>query len=141
MTEFVSGNIFVRPMHFVQAGYKIQLHDHPFDHTTIVFRGKVRIYAIYGDGHWAQKDIDAPAHCLISKDVRHELTALEDDTVVWCVYSHRNAAGEVVQTAEEAVPESYNSGMPDHMHFSGRPPTMPWPPERRDDRLVIHRHG
>jgi quercetin dioxygenase-like cupin family protein len=140
VTEFTSGNIFIRPMRFANAGEMIQSHDHPFDHTTIVFRGKVRVRATYPDGNVGQQDVEAPAHLLIEAGVRHELTALTDDTVVWCVYSHRNAQGEVVQAASEATPDSYNSGMPDAMRF--RPGPLPTTGLPRDvsDRLVIHRH-
>lgn len=44
-----------------------------------------------------ERDFKAPAHFLVHADVKHTITATEDDTEFWCVYSHRDAQGNVVQ--------------------------------------------
>lgn len=49
--EFISGNIFIRPMVFDQAGSTIEGHAHNFDHTTYVVRGSVRIEALDDAGN------------------------------------------------------------------------------------------
>lgn len=141
MSEFVSGNIFVRPVHLAKVGDTLHSHCHPFDHTTIVFRGKVAIHTIYEGRDWAKKDAEAPCHFLVEAGVWHEITALVDDTLLWCVYSHRDANGGVVQKAEDAAPQSYNCDLPGTPWGFGLPPVGCSSPKDVSDRLVIHRHG
>jgi hypothetical protein len=43
---------------------------------------------------------DDPSYVLIVAGAEHEITTLEPGTIIWCVYSHRNAQGEVVQQSE-----------------------------------------
>ena len=101
--EWISGNIFIRPNRLEKKGDCVNGHKHNFDHTTIVFKGSIHIHAVlpngttidrdFGDGHDVR-------HCLIKAEVEHQITALEDHTEFWCVYSHRTPQGEVslVQT-------------------------------------------
>lgn len=96
MTEWVSGNIFIRP-NTLPLGEKIEGHKHNFDHTMIVFKGSVHIIANLPDGRTIERDFVAPAHCLIKADVHHEITATADNTEYWCVYSHRSPQGDVIQ--------------------------------------------
>lgn len=98
--EWVSGNIFIRAIH-LDAGESVPAHKHNFDHTSIVFKGAVFVKTPERNGEFR-----APAHCLIKKDVLHEITALEDGTEFWCVYAHRDAQGEVVQEANGNI-EAY----------------------------------
>lgn len=95
--EWVSGNIFIRPMRFARAGEACQGHEHRFDHTSIVFKGAVRVNARLPDGREIERSFSAPAHFLVKKDVWHRIEATADDTEVWCVYAHRTPQGDVVQ--------------------------------------------
>jgi quercetin dioxygenase-like cupin family protein len=95
--EWASGNIFIRPNTLAKAGDQVQGHAHAFDHTTIAFKGSIRVRRTRTDGAVDTVDLVAPAHCLIVAGVEHEITALEDDTVFWCVYSHREPQGDIVQ--------------------------------------------
>lgn len=49
------------------------------------------------DGIVMEKEFKAPAHFLVKAGVEHEITALEDDTTYWCVFSLRDSEGRVVQ--------------------------------------------
>jgi L-ascorbate metabolism protein UlaG (beta-lactamase superfamily) len=96
--EWVSGNIFIRTaMQMADAGTVNPGHTHQFDHTSIVFTGSVRVNATLPDGRRIERDFQAPAHFLVKAEVEHEITALEDGTTLWCVYSHRTPKGDVVQ--------------------------------------------
>ena len=95
--EWASGNIFIRENRMEKAGEVCAGHTHNFDHTTIVFQGSVRVRATLSSGETVDRTFSAPGHFLVRAEVTHEITALEDRTVFWCVYSHRNAQGEVVQ--------------------------------------------
>ena len=103
-TEWVSGGILIRPMGIMKSGQVVASHKHNFDHTTIVFTGAVRIRAVLPDGTEIDRIFKSPranwggpSHALIRAGVEHEITALEDNTVPWCVYSHRDPQGEIVQ--------------------------------------------
>jgi hypothetical protein len=95
--EWVSGNIFIRPNELPEVGSRVKGHKHHFDHTTIVFKGAVHVRAVAPDGRVIEKDFAAPSHFLVLKDVEHEIVATVPDTVFWCVYSHRDPQGDVVQ--------------------------------------------
>lgn len=96
--ELVSGNIFIRKtMQHATKGERVDGHKHNFDHTTIVFSGGVHVKATLPDGTVKEKDFSAPAHFLVRKEVEHEITAIDDDTTFWCVYSHTNPQGKIVQ--------------------------------------------
>jgi quercetin dioxygenase-like cupin family protein len=96
--EWVSGNNFIRPNHMKKAGDVIHGHAHNFDHTSICMRGAVRVV---GNGREvvlrSPTSNDGQCHILIKAGVEHEITALEDDTVFWCVYAHRTPQGDIVQ--------------------------------------------
>lgn len=94
--EWVSGNVFIRPMHLRAVGEKIIGHTHNFDHTSIVFKGVVRIKAVLPDGRLVEREFGegrATRHALIKAGVSHEIEALTEDAEVWCVYSHRIPQG------------------------------------------------
>lgn len=93
--EWISGNVFIRPNELNAVGDRIDGHKHNFDHTTIVFKGAVHVKAVLPSGVVVERDFKAPAHFLVKKDVTHEITATEPDTLFWCVYSHRTPQGEV----------------------------------------------
>ena len=95
--EQVSGNIFLRKMNH-NKGDVTQGHKHNFDHTTIVFSGAVHVKAVLPSGKVIERDFAAPTHFLVKAEVEHEITALEDGTQYWCVYSHRTPQDEIVQT-------------------------------------------
>lgn len=95
--EWISGNVFIRPNRLEKAGDKVAGHAHNFDHTTIVFSGAVHVRGVLSNGTVIERDFVAPAHFLVKADVRHEITAIAPDTIFWCVYSHRNPQGDIVQ--------------------------------------------
>ena len=89
--SWISGNIFIRARFLLKDGDKVQSHEHNFDHTMILFTGAARVRR--GE---EEIELKAPAHCLIRKGTRHEITALAPGTTWWCVYSLRTPDGEVV---------------------------------------------
>ena len=95
--EWISGNIFIRANVLPKKDDGVHGHKHNFDHTAIVFTGSVHVRGVCPDGRIIEQDFTAPSHFLVLKNVEHEITALEDGTSFWCVYSHRNAQGDVVQ--------------------------------------------
>lgn len=100
ITEWVSGNIFIRPMRLPRAGDVVNGHAHNFDHTTYVTRGAARIERLRADGSVEdaveKRAGDTFNWVLIRAGVIHRITALEDETMAHCIYSHRTPQGEVV---------------------------------------------
>jgi len=85
------GNVFTRMMHFEKAGDIEQGHSHPFDHTTLLSAGAIRL-TLEG----VARDFRAPDLLYIQKDKEHQLMALEDNTVVACIHALRDEAGDIL---------------------------------------------
>lgn len=86
------GNIWVRSHHYPKAGMTNGGgHRHNFDHVTLLAKGSVRIKV---DGYEA-KEFHAPTFIVIKKEHRHHVTALEDDTLYYCVFAVRDVNGDV----------------------------------------------
>jgi len=98
--DWISGNIFIRENVLDKAGDKREGHKHNFDYTTIFWQGAFRVRATLPDGRKLDQKFAArghprasadglQSHALIRAGVEHEITALEDNCIFWCVYSHR----------------------------------------------------
>lgn len=83
-------NVFVKQMHFVNAGDKEQGHSHCFDHLTLLASGKLKLTAL-----GKTDEFKAPTHIFIKAGVEHELEALEPNTTVHCIHAIRD--GERVE--------------------------------------------
>jgi quercetin dioxygenase-like cupin family protein len=102
--DWISGNIFVRQMAFESAGDVVEGHEHNFGHTTYVPRGSLRFELLDKENN-VIKTVDKRATdghnwVLIKEGARHRITALENNSMGHCIYSHRNAQGEVQQEYE-----------------------------------------
>lgn len=81
-------NVFSRMMHFKNAGDVEQGHAHQFDHLTLLAKGKLRV-TVEGQ----VTDFTAPHMIYIRADKQHELVALTDDTVAYCIHALRDGDG------------------------------------------------
>lgn len=77
-------NLFSRMMHFEKAGDVETNHTHSFDHLTLLASGAVKCVV---DGE--ETIFKAPHMIYIHKDKEHEFTALEDNTVAFCIHAMR----------------------------------------------------
>ena len=77
-------NLFSRQMHFKRAGDIEHGHKHSFDHLTLLAAGSLRV-TLEGK----VTDFKAPHMIYIHKDKEHELVALEDNTVAYCIHALR----------------------------------------------------
>lgn len=83
-------NLFSRMMHFRCAGDVERGHVHQFDHLTLLAAGALRV-TVEG----AVSEFHAPHMIYIHKDKSHELVALQDNTVAYCIHALRT--GERVE--------------------------------------------
>lgn len=78
-------NLYSRMMHFEKKGCIEQGHAHQFDHLTLLASGSLRVMV---DGKVTE--FKAPHMIYIHKDKHHELIALEDNTVAYCIHALRD---------------------------------------------------
>jgi quercetin dioxygenase-like cupin family protein len=78
-------NLFSRMMHFAKAGDIEMGHTHQFDHLTLLAKGKLQVTV---DG--IASEFTAPHMIYIHKDKVHELKALTDETVAYCIHALRD---------------------------------------------------
>lgn len=78
-------NLWSRMMHFKQAGDTEHGHTHQFDHLTLLAKGKLKV-TVEG----VATEFTAPHMIYIRADKVHELVALVDDTVAYCIHALRD---------------------------------------------------
>lgn len=78
-------NLYSRMMHFRKAGDTEIGHTHQFDHLTLLAKGKLKV-TVEGN----VSEFTAPHMLYIHKDKVHELEALVDETVAYCIHALRN---------------------------------------------------
>jgi quercetin dioxygenase-like cupin family protein len=78
-------NLFSRMMRFQKAGDIEIGHMHQFDHLTLLAKGKLKV-TVEG----VATEFIAPHMIYIHKDKVHELEALTDETVAYCIHALRN---------------------------------------------------
>lgn len=82
-------NLWLRQMHFKEAGDRNEGHVHNFDHMTLLAKGSVTV-----DVEGKLTDFTAPHMIYIAKGKRHFLIAKEPDTVAYCVHALRTGERE-----------------------------------------------
>jgi quercetin dioxygenase-like cupin family protein len=85
-------NLYSRMMHFKRAGDTEIGHTHQFDHLTLLAKGKLKV-TVEG----VPTEFTAPHMIYIHKDKVHELEALTDETVAYCIHALRDKdTGEIL---------------------------------------------
>lgn len=98
-------NIFSRMMHFKKAG-DIELgHKHLHDHLTLLASGSLKVI-VEGE----ETVFTAPHMIYIHADKKHELIALVDDTVAYCIHAIRDSiSGDIIDPS--MIPKGIPSGI------------------------------
>jgi quercetin dioxygenase-like cupin family protein len=78
-------NLYSLMMHFEKKGDTENGHVHQFDHLTLLASGALKVTV---DG--VSTEFKAPHMIYIHKDKYHELMALEDNTVAYCIHALRD---------------------------------------------------
>lgn len=76
-------------MHFKKAGDIEKGHSHQFDHLTLLATGKLKVTV-----EEKTTEFIAPHMIFIAKDKYHELEALEDNTIAYCIHALRTGKNE-----------------------------------------------
>jgi len=96
-------NLFSRQMHFKKAGDLERGHTHPFDHLTLLASGSLRV-TVNGN----TTDFQAPHMIYIKAEHNHELVALEDNTVAYCIHALRDGNGVDDIIDPKSIPKGVN---------------------------------
>lgn len=87
--------VFIKQMYLEKVGTLIPQHAHRYPHTTMLARGKMRIWkegVLLGD-------FEAPFPIYIEARVKHTLMSLEDNTLAYCI--HNSSRTGTVEVHEE----------------------------------------
>lgn len=84
-------NLYSRMMHFRNAGDTEVGHTHQFDHLTLLAKGRLRV-TVEGK----TTDFTAPQMIYIHADKVHEIVALTDETVAYCIHALRTNEGDLL---------------------------------------------
>jgi len=85
-------NLFSRMMHFKSKGDVEVGHTHPFDHLTLLAHGSLNV-----EVNGKTTEFKAPHMIFIKAEYVHKLTALEDNTVAYCIHAIRkDRHGDIV---------------------------------------------
>lgn len=108
----IIGPVGIRPMHLERACETNVGHEHNYDHTTIILRGRVKVlYRYVKDGQEIEGESEEYGQgetIHIRAKVRHTIKALTDNVLYYCVFSHRDFDGVVCERYEQAMnPAAY----------------------------------
>jgi len=92
-------NLYSRMMHFKKAGDIEQGHAHKFDHLTLLASGSLKIKV-----NEKESTFTAPNMIFIKEGEKHELTALEDNTVAFCIHALRTDSKDNNLVTHEMIP-------------------------------------
>ena len=87
-------NIYSRMMYFKSKGDTEIGHMHQFDHLTLLAKGSLRV-TVEG----VPTDFTAPHMIYIHADKIHELVALTDETIAYCIHALRDNEGCIIDTS------------------------------------------
>lgn len=92
--EYAVGPVMIRPSGVLAKGQGFAAHEHTFPHTSFVISGSIEVKL---DDNLPET-YTSPSAFAIPAGVRHEIIALEDNTVCWCVFPHRDGDGSILDS-------------------------------------------
>jgi hypothetical protein len=97
----VVANLWSKQMHFKKAGDTEIGHTHTFDHLTLLAAGSLKVTV-----ESVSTNFKAPQMIYIKAGKEHELVALEDNTVAYCIHPLRDDEGILLDPS--MIPEGVN---------------------------------
>lgn len=92
----VFGNVIVRRINLDYHGQTLPQHTHNYDHVVFVGKGRVKIRVMSPvDGSEEMREVLAPDWVEVPAKAKHQMQALEDGCVCFCVFAVRDADGQV----------------------------------------------
>lgn len=88
------GNVWVRQLLFKKIGDKNLPHRHDADHLTLLAHGAIRATV-----NEVEQDFVAPCMIMVHANYLHYFSALQDNTIAYCVQARRDDRGQVIDPA------------------------------------------
>lgn len=93
--------VWVKQMHFLNAGDANEGHSHIHDHITLLAKGSVEV-----EVEGVTTVFTAPHIIVTRKDKKHSIKALEPGTIAYCIHASREFdTGEIVDPS--MLPKRY----------------------------------
>lgn len=89
------GNVWVNQNWMYKTGDTVGGHVHEHDHVSLLTQGSVEV-RLPAHPEVAPKRFSAPTFVIIRKGLAHEIEALEDNTVWYCLHALKDIDGNVV---------------------------------------------
>lgn len=89
----VQGNLGIRQFSSERKCENSGIHKHNYDHMTMCISGWVLVTT--GD---KTKELSPGAYCHVEAGIEHSVKALEDKSMWYCIFSHRDFDGMVSQS-------------------------------------------
>lgn len=96
-------NLFCKQMFFAKTGDIEHGHCHAFDHTTLLGHGSLMVKV-----NGKSTEFKAPQMIFIKANLEHEITALEDNTVAYCIHALRDGDGVDDILDPAGIPDGVN---------------------------------
>ena len=96
---YTSDGLTIVELTLAKAGTKMAQHSHVYEHLSFLARGAVRVHVPGSE----DRDFKAPFGITIQANVKHQFTALADDTILLCIHNTSRSGG--IETAEFATLE------------------------------------
>lgn len=96
-------SVYIRQMLFQKAGDVSTGHAHVFDHQTLLARGAVKAEVNGKTSYFV-----APQIIFIKANLVHEFTALEDNTLCYCIHALRDGEDVCDIVSPDSVPQGIN---------------------------------
>ena len=100
----VVNDVFIKQIHFREAGWVTRSHVHTYDHQTLLAAGTVRMRV---EGDPIVRVAVAPQILMVKAGLVHEFESLEPDTVLYCI--HAIKGGDTIDEAEPLVQGQSNA--------------------------------
>lgn len=86
--HFMADGVGIKTMDIARKGTFVPQHSHPYDHTSYLAKGSVRVlYNSEPNLGGAAGTFYAPFPIFIKAGVKHTFETLEDDTLILCIHN------------------------------------------------------
>lgn len=105
-------NIYLKKMTFPKGGSVYRGHHHDYDHISLVASGRARVRfgkVVEAGLPDEEKEYGAVSMFVTRSFRQHEITALEDNTVVCCIHAIRTLDGQVMDPPSELKDRQLNN--------------------------------
>jgi quercetin dioxygenase-like cupin family protein len=114
------GNIWIRQNWLLKKGDTGGGHLHYHDHVSLLVKGSVEVQV----ENEPPKTFQAPTFIVVKKQYSHRFTALEDDTVYYCLFALQDIDGNMNDVfQEDNLPNLPSQNEP---HFASAAPPDYW---------------